>query len=152
MRRISLFDSCLTIGERSFNIKSMNNCPKCKTNLDGEDIYEYFLNKYSKPKEGFVPVTKTTILRLKKEYPTLYQNFPSNAEIKKMTRIQLSALYTANQYGWTKQNPKKFQKQIGIEIPGVYDGVIVWQCPDCGHKWKRFDWVSDKYLISNGLH
>jgi predicted RNA-binding Zn-ribbon protein involved in translation (DUF1610 family) len=31
-----------------------------------------------------------------------------------------------------------FGRAIGIEIPGVYDGVLYWQCPDCGHTWDRF--------------
>lgn len=26
---------------------------------------------------------------------------------------------------------------IGVEIQGVYDGVLYWQCPDCGFAWGR---------------
>lgn len=36
-----------------------------------------------------------------------------------------------------------YSRQIGIEVRGVYDGVLIWQCPDCGHMWPRFpesDW------------
>lgn len=31
-----------------------------------------------------------------------------------------------------------FRRDIGVEIPGVYDGVAFWQCPDCGYQWHRF--------------
>lgn len=27
---------------------------------------------------------------------------------------------------------------IGVEIPGVYDGVCYWLCPDCDQWWHRF--------------
>jgi rRNA maturation protein Nop10 len=27
---------------------------------------------------------------------------------------------------------------IGMEIRGVYDGVLFWMCPFCGGKWHRF--------------
>lgn len=26
---------------------------------------------------------------------------------------------------------------MGYEDPGVYDGVLVWQCLACGHYWPR---------------
>ncbi len=63
-----------------------------------------------------------------------------------MTEIELNAWYTANNYGWTFKNPKCFQNQLGIEVSEIYDGVIMYQCPDCKHVWKRFDWVSDEIL------
>lgn len=27
---------------------------------------------------------------------------------------------------------------IGVEIWGVYDGVLFWRCPDCGGSWHRW--------------
>jgi Zn-finger nucleic acid-binding protein len=27
---------------------------------------------------------------------------------------------------------------IGIEIRGVYDGTLFYQCPSCGGRWHRF--------------
>lgn len=27
---------------------------------------------------------------------------------------------------------------IGIEVQGVYDGVLLWSCPDCFAFWHRF--------------
>lgn len=26
----------------------------------------------------------------------------------------------------------------GIEVPWVYDGVLLWKCPDCDHMWPTF--------------
>lgn len=26
----------------------------------------------------------------------------------------------------------------GIEVLGEYDGVLIWQCGECGHRWPRF--------------
>lgn len=31
-----------------------------------------------------------------------------------------------------------FSRVIGVEIPGVYDGVLYWLCPACSHRWHRF--------------
>lgn len=37
-----------------------------------------------------------------------------------------------------------FQRVIGIEVSGVYDGVLFWLCPDCDHAWPR--WVNGDRL------
>lgn len=29
-------------------------------------------------------------------------------------------------------------RKIGVERPMVYDGVLYWECPDCGGTWQRF--------------
>ena len=31
-----------------------------------------------------------------------------------------------------------YVRTIGVEVRGVYDGVLFWQCPDCDHRWHRF--------------
>jgi len=31
-----------------------------------------------------------------------------------------------------------FRREIGHEVPGVYDGVLFWHCPECGWAWPRF--------------
>ncbi|MPZ66207.1 MAG: hypothetical protein GEU83_12060 [Pseudonocardiaceae bacterium] len=31
-----------------------------------------------------------------------------------------------------------YSRTLGVEIPGVYDGVLYWRCPDCGGRWHRF--------------
>ncbi|WP_370944050.1 hypothetical protein AB5J62_33755 [Amycolatopsis sp. cg5] len=35
---------------------------------------------------------------------------------------------------------------LGVEIFGVYDGVLYWECGDCGLRWHRFP--SGHYLRS----
>jgi len=37
----------------------------------------------------------------------------------------------AGHYG----NSTHYSRLMGIEIPGVYDGVLIWNCPDCGLCW-----------------
>ena len=31
-----------------------------------------------------------------------------------------------------------FSRVMGHEVRGVYDGVLFWSCPDCGHAWPRW--------------
>lgn len=33
---------------------------------------------------------------------------------------------------------------VGVEIPGVYDGILYWGCLQCGHAWQR--WPVEHYL------
>jgi predicted RNA-binding Zn-ribbon protein involved in translation (DUF1610 family) len=35
-------------------------------------------------------------------------------------------------------NATHYRREIGVEIRGVYDGVLFWECPECGHAWHRF--------------
>ena len=41
---------------------------------------------------------------------------------------------------------------IGVEVRGVYDGMLYYQCPDCGGRWRRFEeghWLrarAEKYI------
>lgn len=35
-------------------------------------------------------------------------------------------------------NATHYYRTIGVEIRGVYDGVLFWRCPDCGAEWHRF--------------
>lgn len=37
-----------------------------------------------------------------------------------------------------------YSRTIGMEVMGVYDGVLYWMCPDCAHKWHR--WPAGHYL------
>lgn len=32
-----------------------------------------------------------------------------------------------------------FGRTIGMEVRGVYDGVLYWFCPDCGWAWHRWE-------------
>lgn len=35
-----------------------------------------------------------------------------------------------------------FAAYVGYEVPGVYDGVLYWVCPECGHAFPR--WVGEE--------
>jgi Zn-finger nucleic acid-binding protein len=35
-------------------------------------------------------------------------------------------------------------RAIGVEVLGVYDGVLYWQCPDCDGMWNR--WPNTEYF------
>jgi len=32
-----------------------------------------------------------------------------------------------------------FRRNIGIEYPEIYDGILHWRCPDCSGEWARFE-------------
>lgn len=40
--------------------------------------------------------------------------------------------------GFYSPDAKYYRREIGVEIWGVYDGVLFWQCPDCGFAWARY--------------
>jgi hypothetical protein len=44
----------------------------------------------------------------------------------------------AGHYGEWDGEPQWYSRTIGVEIPWVYDGVLFWQCPDCGGRWHRW--------------
>lgn len=31
-----------------------------------------------------------------------------------------------------------YSTKLGIEVRGVYDGVLIWKCEKCNHMWPRF--------------
>jgi hypothetical protein len=31
-----------------------------------------------------------------------------------------------------------YSRMMGVEVQGAYDGVLYWQCPDCGGRWHRW--------------
>jgi len=37
-----------------------------------------------------------------------------------------------------RNNFMHYNRRIGIEISNIYDGVIIWKCPDCNHMVHRF--------------
>lgn len=48
-------------------------------------------------------------------------------------------------YGpWEEGDPPRyFYRSIMVEIRGVYDGGLFFQCPDCGGRWHRWSVGSD---------
>ena len=51
----------------------------------------------------------------------------------------------AGYYGpWKPEDGSRYySKVIGMEIRGVYDGVLFWICPVCGECWHRF---TDRFM------
>ena len=43
--------------------------------------------------------------------------------------------YVSEHYG---DENARFSRLIGVEVQGLYDGVIKWRCPDCSAEWPRF--------------
>ncbi len=41
-------------------------------------------------------------------------------------------------YGSRAPEDRFYRREIGVQVSGVYDGVLYWMCPDCGHTWHRF--------------
>lgn len=37
------------------------------------------------------------------------------------------------------ESGQRFSHRIGVEIRGVYDGVLFWACPECWTPWHRWD-------------
>lgn len=31
-----------------------------------------------------------------------------------------------------------YSRAIGHKVQNVYDGILYWSCPMCGHRWHRF--------------
>lgn len=40
--------------------------------------------------------------------------------------------------GYYGEGVTHYSRCIGYQAQGVYDGVLIWMCPDCGHCWPRF--------------
>lgn len=41
-----------------------------------------------------------------------------------------------------------YSRMWGCEIPEVYDGVLIWRCPDCGVSWPRFSAPDRRHKIA----
>ena len=42
-----------------------------------------------------------------------------------------------------------WRREIGCEVPGVYDGVLYWMCPDCEMAWPRWFGTDHRARESN---
>ena len=40
-----------------------------------------------------------------------------------------------------------FEEYVGYEVPGVYDGVLYWVCPSCGHAFPRWVGPMDQRMV-----
>lgn len=91
------------------------NCPSCNESWIGEDIYKFFLN------------VKNDSNHPNQSLHEYYKNH-TDEEI----------LEVASMYGYTLENPKFFEKQIGIEYSELYDGILIYQCESCKNTVGRF--------------
>lgn len=66
----------------------------------------------------------------------IYQYFRNSSKYSDKTDEEIEDIVSS--YGWTKENPKRFSKLIGIEVLGRYDGISYWKCPECETIWDRF--------------
>lgn len=41
--------------------------------------------------------------------------------------------------GYYAEGVTHYSRCMGYQEPGVYDGVLIWMCPDCGYAWPRFE-------------
>ena len=39
--------------------------------------------------------------------------------------------------GYYAPGTTHYRRNIGVEVPGIYDGILYWQCPDCLLAWVR---------------
>ena len=65
------------------------------------------------------------------------------------TMISMYGIDKGTEYAKHYGSNTNFRLEIGIEIPGYYDGVVLYQCPRCDKRWKRADWVDDEYLAKD---
>jgi hypothetical protein len=88
-------------------------CPRCDSNLRGEPI----------PAEHFV------------------HDRSSQEHLRSVAAHQKYALRgecSCLPYGDLPPEERFYSRVIGIEVSEVYDGVLFWQCPDCGGRWHRW--------------
>lgn len=43
--------------------------------------------------------------------------------------------------------PYNWRREIGIEVPSIYDGCCAYRCPDCGHEFPRSEDLWAKELF-----
>lgn len=41
-----------------------------------------------------------------------------------------------------------YRREVGVEVRGVYDGTLYWQCPDCEGAWHRFSKGDARYTAA----
>lgn len=112
-----------------------DSCPNCGTNFVGMDIYNYFLNRYSKDDVDLLLDKDSIVKNLSEDYIDYFLKSSSDMSI-----IECNALYTAMMYGYKFESPKHFYQNItGIENPSIYDGISFWVCNVCNVIWRESD-------------
>jgi|14_taG_2_1085336.scaffolds.fasta_scaffold53398_2 hypothetical protein len=74
-----------------------------------------------------------------------------DSEIPKASRCNESCDRAAGDYNsecWKNHHyghNKYFFKTVGVEVSGLYDGVLYWLCPECNGTWHRWPEGSELY-------
>lgn len=97
---------------------SREGCPNCKSDLRGEPIPEKYFEH-------------------DRESDT------HKRSVEAHQKYGLSGECTCLPYGDLAPEDRFYSRQMGYEIRGVYDGVLFWGCPDCGHLWSRWESIPD---------
>jgi hypothetical protein len=50
--------------------------------------------------------------------------------------------------GGGSQAPTHYSRVIGVVVSEVYDGVLLWMCPECGGKWHRWPEGTDRHAAA----
>lgn len=43
---------------------------------------------------------------------------------------------------------RDYSRRVGVEIGGVYDGILFWACPDCGGTWNRWPEDHPRWVVA----
>lgn len=97
----------------------MDTCPHCGSNMQGPPIPEKHLH-HNVPGDPFYNPKE----------PTCEESKARWAKIRPGEERCFCLPYGGDN--------THFSRLIGVEISGVYDGVLFWQCPDCGGRWHRW--------------
>lgn len=90
-------------------MSNSNVCPKCNSDMNGESIWNTFLNKSSNPLDHY-------------HYKPTHQEREKEAD-------RVSEMYGAT------RTKGIWDRRIGLEYDK--DRIEAWRCPDCNHEWKR---------------
>lgn len=88
-----------------------NACPHCEVDLRGDPI----------PEEHFI-----------------HKDDCDEQKVRNKDRWPPDGRCFCLSYGEKEPEDRFYSRIIGIEQPGVYDGVLYWMCPDCGKAWQRW--------------
>jgi hypothetical protein len=53
--------------------------------------------------------------------------------------------------GYYEEGVQYYSTKLGIEVRGVYDGVLIWKCENCFHMWPRFSQENWERLHNKAL-
>ncbi len=68
------------------------------------------------------------------------------------TPIPKDDLHLYNPLDWDPTTPPPsthFRRVIGVELQGVYDGILYWKCPDCEKAWNRWPPTDYRWLTAD---